>query len=279
MSIVAQALFGVFDLERSGVIAEDVLCDRLMQPPTMKDVWFADLDRWLPSRCTAAQPPTSPSTRSTPTSPSGRGSLLSSPGRMSPMSPMGALSPHAGQTRMSNPNCSRAGTRTVSKPQPQVGAPRFNGGRPSSAPTSPVRRPRSLQLVQAPGADRHGLTTQPCQPVPAEVSASCADPRPQRRHDDFDHGAADCTMQGGPDLLRGDVLLPAKRAQPVSAASQGKALVPSRRPSGHRRQICGFRRVAAEQPACEEESRTNEAAWQQQRGGAIGAKRVQLVAA
>lgn len=50
LNMVAQALFGTLDLEREGQICQDALLHRLEEPPSMKDVWLADLENIWPGR-------------------------------------------------------------------------------------------------------------------------------------------------------------------------------------------------------------------------------------
>eukprot|EP00928_Gymnodinium_smaydae_P037264 TRINITY_DN258_c0_g3_i1.p1 TRINITY_DN258_c0_g3~~TRINITY_DN258_c0_g3_i1.p1 ORF type:complete len:679 (-),score=192.05 TRINITY_DN258_c0_g3_i1:71-2107(-) len=53
--VFAQALFAVLDLERHGVLSEALLVERLENPPSMKDVWLADLPCLWPGRSSIVQ--------------------------------------------------------------------------------------------------------------------------------------------------------------------------------------------------------------------------------
>jgi len=55
LSVVSQALFGVLDLEREGQVPQDLLMERMLEPPSMKDVWLADLPSLWPGRDTVVQ--------------------------------------------------------------------------------------------------------------------------------------------------------------------------------------------------------------------------------
>eukprot|EP00913_Durusdinium_trenchii_P017492 g16438.t1 len=50
LNVVSQALFGALDLEREGQIPQDLLLERLREPPSMKEVWLADLESLWPGR-------------------------------------------------------------------------------------------------------------------------------------------------------------------------------------------------------------------------------------
>ncbi|CAJ1383297.1 unnamed protein product [Effrenium voratum] len=50
LNVVAQSIFGAMDLEREGQVPQDLLLQRLDEPPSMKEVWLADLDNLWPGR-------------------------------------------------------------------------------------------------------------------------------------------------------------------------------------------------------------------------------------
>ncbi|CAL1140678.1 unnamed protein product [Cladocopium goreaui] len=55
LNVVSQALFGVLDLEREGQVPQDLLMERMLEAPSMKDVWLADLPSLWPGRDTVVQ--------------------------------------------------------------------------------------------------------------------------------------------------------------------------------------------------------------------------------